>query len=203
MKTCLLFRTLLVLALQTALFAQAPAPGPCEGLKDTVVLIVRHAEKPVHGRGLIPAGTARAKAYADYFRSYAVDGRPLKLDCLIATADTLRSHRPRLTLEPLSQAAGLPIDLRFLEGDAQGLADELRARPHGHAILIAWHHGEIAGLVRGLGADPARLIPGGTWPEGLYDLLIQLRYDAQGRLSEAKGIREHLMPGDPDLPPAM
>jgi hypothetical protein len=202
MKLHTFFRALLALAMQTAVFAQPPAPGASPGLKDTVVLIIRHAEKPKSGQGLAPAGMARSQAYPGYFQNYTIDGKPLKLDCLIATADTRRSHRPRLTVEPLSKASGLAIDLRFTEGDAEGLVAELRAAPHGKAILIAWHHGEIAALVRALGADPGRVIPGGRWPEGLYDRLIQLRFDAQGRLYEAEGISEHLMPGDPDQPPA-
>jgi hypothetical protein len=201
MKLRTLFRVLLALVLQTALCAQPPGPAP--GLKDTVVLIIRHAEKPQSGKGLAPAGRARARAYAGYFRNYSIDGKPLQLDYLVATADTRRSRRPRLTVEPFSKASGLAIDLRFTEGDAAGLVAELRARPHGHAILISWHHGEIAALVGAFGADPGRVIPGGVWPEDLYDRLIQLRFDAQGRLSEAKGISEHLMPGDPQQPAAM
>lgn len=196
MKLNLVFRGLLALVLQTGLFAQAPDPVPSEGLRDTVVLVIRHAEKRGASRDLAPAGVARAEAYAGYFRTYTVAGTPLKLDYLFATADTLRSRRPRLTLEPLSKATGLAIDTRFIEGDAQGLADEIRARAHGHAILVAWHHGEIARLVRALGADPRLVILNGRWPEQLYDRLVQLRFDGQGRLFEAKGINEHLMPGD-------
>ena len=33
------------------------------GLADTVVLIIRHAEKPASGFGLTPEGEARARAY--------------------------------------------------------------------------------------------------------------------------------------------
>ena len=194
----LIFPALLALAMQTAVCAQAPA----EGLKDAVVLVIRHSEKPRTGRGLAPAGVARAEAYVGYFRNFTVAGKPLRLDCLIATADTRRSHRPRLTLEPLGKALGLAIDTRFTEGDAQALVDELRTRPHGHGILIAWHHGEIAALVRALGADPGQLLPGGRWPENLYDRLIQLRFDALGRLAEAKAMNENLMPGDSSDTPA-
>ncbi|MDR3670236.1 MAG: hypothetical protein P4L36_05300 [Holophaga sp.] len=191
-----LFHALFALAIQTAVLAQPGRQVPYGALKNTVILIIRHAEKARPSRDLAPAGVARAKAYVDYFGNYRIDGKPVKLGYLFATADTPKSRRPRLTLEPLSKATGLVIDTRFIEGDAQGLADEMHARPHGPAILVAWHHGEIARLLDALGADPGRVLPNGRWPEPLYDRLVQLRFDGQGRLLEARGINENLMPGD-------
>ena len=59
-----------------------------------------------------------------------------------------------------------------------------------HAALIAWHHGKLAKLLADLGADTTTLLPDGDWPDNVYDWLIVLRYDADGRLSEAKRIVE-------------
>jgi hypothetical protein len=189
----------------TACLAQTPAsPAPAakepNALRNVVILIVRHAEKPESGMELTPAGAQRAEAYTNYFRKFAVDSKPLHLDCLIAAADSKNSHRSRLTLEPLSKSLGLPLDLRYADNQAAELAGELRARPHGQQILIAWHHGQIPTLIEGLGGDPARLLPGGKWPDEVYSWVIQLRYDAEGRLipGETKCIHENLMPGDAD-----
>jgi len=164
------------------------------GPASTTLLIIRHAEKPADktngGPGLTPAGEARAKSYADYFRNFRVDGAPVRIDTLIATADTPNSARPRLTIEPLSRAIGLKIQQPFGDDDVKGLARWLANGPPNRTVLIAWHHERIPKLLAELGADPNMLIPGGTWPPRTYDWVIVLRYDADGRLSLSKRIIE-------------
>lgn len=166
------------------------------GLANTEVLIIRHAEKPGSGYDLTPVGEERAKAYVHYFESYTEHSKPVKLDHLFAAADSKGSHRPRLTLEPLSRAMGLAIDMRFTNKQFAALADELRAKSHGEHILICWHHGEIPALLTALGANPKELLPNGKWPDDVFGLMIQLRYDDKGQLAEAKRINENLMPDD-------
>lgn len=196
MKSELLLCGLLALSFQSAVIAKPLREGKPNPLKDAVVLIIRHAEKPDAGEGLSSDGTVRANAYVHYLTHFTVSGQPLKLDYLVAAADSKASHRPRLTLEPISMALGLAIDNRFSDKQFQELADELQARPHGKAILIAWHHGEIPSLLRALGADPEQVIPGAKWREDVFGWLIQLRYDSKGKLFEAKRINVDLMPDD-------
>jgi hypothetical protein len=196
MKFNLLFCGLLALAIPTAIPAEPPHDGNSSALKNAVILVIRHAEKPDDGYGLSAAGEARARAYVNYFENFKIDGQPLKLDCLFAAADSKESHRPRLTLEPTSKALGLAIDSRFKDKNFQGLADEIRSKPHGKAILIAWHQGKIPELLRALGADPRQVIPKGKWPEDVFNWLIQLHYDSDGHLIEAKRINENLPPND-------
>src|SRR5579872_1836495 len=79
------------------------------GLAGDTLLIIHHAEKPDGdngGPGLAPAGEARAKAYANYFQHFQLDGMPVKIGAIIATADSEDSDRPRLTVTPFSQASG-------------------------------------------------------------------------------------------------
>jgi broad specificity phosphatase PhoE len=166
------------------------------GLKDATVLVIRHAEKPASGDTLTPAGEARAKAYVNYFQNYTVEGKPFAVDHLFAAAYSKGSKRPRLTLTPVSQATGLRIDQPFTDKQFVELANELRAKPHGKNIVICWHHGEIPGLVRALGAKPEELLPKGKWPDEVFGWVIQLRYDGNGQLMEAKRIKENLMPAD-------
>ena len=207
MKFRLVFPALLALAMQTAVCAQAPA----EGLKDAVVLVIRHSEKPRTGRGLAPAGVARAEAYVGYFRNYTVAGKPLKLDYLIAAADAKTSHHghpregpyPRLTLQPVAKGLGLRIDNRFNDKHFQDLTQDLLTVPHGKAILIALHHEGIPPLLNALGVVPEQVLPNGSWPPEVFNWVIQLRFDAEGRLFEAKRINENLMPGDADHPAGM
>lgn len=195
MKFKLFFCGLLALAISTAIPSEPPAQNST-ALTNAVILVIRHAEKPDEGYGLSAAGEARANAYVNYFKNFKIDGQPLKLDCLFAADDSKESHRPRLTIEPSGKALGLAIDTRFKDKDFQGLADEIRSKPHGKAILIAWHHGQIPALLRALGADPKQVIPNGKWPDDVFGWLIQLRYDSAGNLIETKRINEHLLPND-------
>ena len=131
------------------------------GLKDATVLIIRHAEKPESGFELSPAGQKRAEAYVNYFQTNAFGGKSLKLDYLIATADSKNSHRPRLTIEPLGKALNLNVDSRFKNKQFQEMVDDLKTKEHGKNILICWHHGEMPNLFQAMGADPAKLLPEG------------------------------------------
>ena len=187
---------LLALALLTlAGAARVQAEPP---LANAVVLIVRHGEKPADGPELAPAGQERARQYVGYFEHFTVDGKPVHIDYLIATADSKHSFRERLTLTPLSQATHIPIDTRFKNKDVDDLASALSTEKTGKVILICWHHEKIADMLTALGVDPSTVIPGGKWPGSVFNWVIELRYDANGHLipQDTKRVVEHLMPGD-------
>jgi hypothetical protein len=185
MKLTLLLCGLLAVGIATAIFAGPPPTGTPGALSNAVILIVRHAEKPAAGDQLSSAGEARAQTYANFFKNFTLDGQPLKLDYLFASADSKVSQRARLTIEPTSKLLGLAIDCQFADAKYQELADEIRAKPHGQNILICWHHGEIPQLVQALGADPGRLFPKGKWPDEVFNWVVILRYDSNGHLTKA------------------
>ena len=166
------------------------------GLADTTLMIIRHAEKPESGPGLTPAGEARAQAYVGYFEHFMLDGAPMTPNALYASADSKSSMRPRLTITPLSRALGLPIDDRFADKQTKELADALRTEAHGNRVLIAWHQGEIPALIHDLGGDSSALIPGDKWPSDVFGWVVVLQYDHNGQLVATKVIYEHLMPDD-------
>jgi hypothetical protein len=178
--------------------AMAKHDHAAKGLADTTLLIIRHAEKPDEGRGLTPEGEARAQAYVKYFEHFSIDGRSARPDTLIAAADSKESIRPRLTIEPLSAATGLPIDDRFSDKQAKDLAEALRQGDHGSTVLICWHHGEIPKLIHELGGDAKALIHGDKWPPAVFGWVVVLRYDHKGHLipDASQVIEEHLMPDD-------
>jgi hypothetical protein len=149
-------------------------------LVNTTVLIIRHAEKTSSGPGLSLAGEARANAYVGYFHRLTVDGAPVRIDTLIATADSDESLRERLTLEPLSRVTGLPIQQPFDNGAVKDLVGWLAHGPPDRNILIAWHHGKVPMLLADLGLDPLTILPGGRWPSDVYDWLVMLRFDRNG-----------------------
>lgn len=186
-----LFGAFFLSGITTLAFANDSNP-----LKDAVILIIRHAEKPASGVELSPAGQRRAEAYVGYFQRFTIDGKRIKLDYLFASADSDKSHRPRLTIEPLSKAIGIKIDTRFKNGDFSKLVQEIQNHPHGRNILISWHHGKIPDLLSAFGVNPARLLPDGKWPADVFCWVMQLRYDENGKLFDARCINEDLMPGD-------
>ncbi len=192
----LIFCGLMAMAFQTAVFASPLNGENSNALKNTVILIIRHAEKPADGYGLSTDGEARASAYVNYFKMLTIDGQPLKLDYMFAAADSKQSHRPRLTIEPAARELGLSIDGRFKDKYFEELAYEIKCKPHGKAILIAWHHENIPALLDALGANSNQVLPNGRWPGDVFGWLIQLRYDENGQLSDVKCINEHLLSDD-------
>ena len=201
MKLSPLTGVILTLVISTAFWAishyvQKSGANNSSGLRNTVVLIIRHAEKPDNGDGLSPTGEERARTYVNYFQNFTVDSKPLRLNYLFSAADSKQSRRPRLTLEPLSKTLGLPIDSRFKDKQFLELVQEIQNRPHGKNILICWHHGQIPQLLRALGADPEKLILGAKWTADVFGWLIQLRYDENGKLFESIRINENLLPDD-------
>jgi hypothetical protein len=158
-----------------------PRPG-ATGLANATVLIIRHAEEAESGAGLSPAGQARARAYARYFQPFVLGGTPLRIDTLIAAADSRGSQRSRLTLEPLSHVSGLPIQQPFSNRRVRDLAIWLRQGAPGRTILVAWHHGELPELMAELGFDPSTLLHRNHWPSHVYDWVVALRFDRNGAI---------------------
>jgi hypothetical protein len=181
---------LALLPLVLGLDAKA-AEGP--GFRGSTILLIRHAEKPAiksEGPGLTLAGQMRARSYVNYFTHFELSGAPVHIDALVATADSHGSMRPRLTLTPLSQAVGLPIQQPFGDDDVSRLVDWLGNGSSNRVVLIAWHHGMIPSLLTDLGADPASLLPAGKWPPDTYDWVIALHYGEDGKLLSSQRIVE-------------
>ena len=150
------------------------------GLANATVLIIRHAEDAATGRGLSAAGQARAAAYARYFRPFRLGQEQLRIDTLVAAADSRASDRSRLTLEPLSRASSIAVQQPLTDRHVRALVRWLgQGAPH-RTILIAWHHGDLPDLLTELGADPAALLGRRRWPSNVYDWVIVLRFDRDG-----------------------
>lgn len=195
LRPCLL---LLLYGLPVAAWAHHHDGKADDGLGDTMALIVRHAEKADASKGLSARGEQRAQAYASYFALLQLDGQSLRPQRLIATRDSKESARPRLTLSPLSQRIGLPIEQPWADDQVDALAKSLRQQNQAPVILIAWHHGHIEQPIDALGGKAKSLLGGKSWPEDVYDWLIVLRFDHHGKVVEqcSERVQEHLLPGD-------
>lgn len=192
-----------------SLLAASPAlakhhHGHGDGLEGATLLLVRHAEKPASGPDLSPAGEERAQEYVKYFSPVASGAvktfwskqPPQKLDTLVATEDSANSSRPRLTLTPLSQSINLTIQQPCADKDEKCLADWLEGQPSGRTTLIAWHHGTMPKVLKALGADPDKLLPGGKWPGSHFDWVIELRYNSKGKLTSQHKVDEGSLASD-------
>jgi hypothetical protein len=161
-------------------------------LANNTVLIIRHSEKPESGTGLTQMGEARARLYVKYFQPFQEEGLSVPVDSLYAGADSEKSHRPRLTLEPLSKATGLPLHLKIGTKDSEALVLELKTEAHGRHPLIAWRHGDMPALLTAFGASPEKLLPNGQWPDDVFDWVVVLTMGPDGKLSSARLIHEQL-----------
>jgi hypothetical protein len=155
---------------------------PETGLSNATILIVRHAEKPLHASGLSPAGQMRAELYAQYFQQFELDGRPIHIDALVAAEDSYKSSRPRLTLEPLSIETRMSINQPCPDRAVGELVAWLKQRPADQTTLVSWHHTKIAKIMAALGADPAAFLPNGQWPDDAFDWVVALHFDQHGHL---------------------
>lgn len=200
MRSMVLFGALLALAVNTATFAAPEATGTPSALKNAVILVIRHAEKPESGETLSAAGEVHAQAYANYFKRFSINGQPHQPDRLFAAKDSSVSDRSCLTLEPTAKALGLTIDSRFNDNQFLELARQLQGSSQGTNILICWHHGNIPNLLQALGADPGKLLPKARWPDAVFNWVIQLRYDENGQLLDSTRITENFTPADSAQP---
>jgi hypothetical protein len=191
MRRCLFIAVILVSALLVVADAQ-------EGPKNATVLIIRHAEDADSGDGISPLGQQRAEAYKNYFLNFTVDSKRREPEAIFAAKDSKKSHRPRVTMEPFAKAANLKIDTRFGNEQSAALATDLRANQQGKVILICWRHPYIPALLQALGANPGSFLPNGKWPGAVFDWIVLLSFDQDGRLvpSNSRRTNEHLLPGD-------
>jgi hypothetical protein len=190
--------SLTIFILSSMLSLPTQAQSAQNYLANNTVLIVRHSEKPESGTGLTAVGEARARLYAKYFQPFQEQGLFIPVDCLYAGADSEKSFRPRLTLEPLSKATGLPLHLKVGTKDSEALVLELKTEAHGKHPLIAWRHGDIPALLTAFGASPEKVLPNGKWPDDVFDWVIVLTTNPDGQLSSARLIHEQLkVPASP------
>ena len=180
---------LLLLILSTR-FVTAQVNG--KRLSGNTVLIIRHAEKPAKGAALNHQGEIRARMYAQYFEPFREAGMSFPVDMLFAGADSKNSQRPRLTLEPLSSATHLPLDLCIGTKEPEKLVSILRMQQHGQHPLIAWRRGQIPQLLQAFGADLQKLLPGGKWPDDVFDWVIILKFNDAGKLTGEQRVSESL-----------
>jgi len=185
-----------------SIYGNDAATGP----KNATVLIIRHADKKdpeeKSDPGLTLVGQDRAKKYVNYFRPFLDGSGKLTINALFAAEDSETSQRPRLTLEPLAQATGLPLDASIKKEKIEKLVERLKSGAYdGKTILICWHHGEIPDLLHLMGADANALLGGLKWPADVFGWVVILHFGADGSLQSSKVVNAKLENNDQRDPP--
>ena len=121
------------------------APLATAAPPDTVVVLVRHAEKATDGSRdplLTVEGRTRAEALVDRLAE-----RP------IAAVYATPFRRTQLTAWPVAKARGLPLTVRPAGEPAASLAEVLRGRHAGESVLVVGHSNTLPAVARALGAQ--------------------------------------------------
>jgi hypothetical protein len=183
---------------------ESAATGP----DDRVIMLIRHAEKPLHPsgspHGVTPEGRLdpHSLTVTGWIRAGALIGlfAPTRADppAGLRRPNTIygsafgggRSKRSVQTVTPLAARLGLEVIKRYAAGDEAHLAKEIRTRPG--ATVVAWHHEAIHDLVEHLGeVNPT---PPAHWPHDRFDVVWIFARNGNGwRFAQ---FPQMLLPGD-------
>ncbi|WP_066838949.1 SixA phosphatase family protein [Rufibacter ruber] len=186
-----LFKSIYVagaLVLAFALFsACAAGSGTGLGANETIVYIVRHAEKgPSSGAmtddpDLSDAGHRRAQALRDQLAQEPISA-------LLAT----KYKRTQQTLQPLAQAKKLTVQL-YNPTDYQGLAQNIKTGYRGKTLVVAGHSNTVLHVVEALGGKK----PFAEVADHQYDYLFKVTL-REGREPQVE-VKKY---GQPSVDPA-
>ena len=173
-------------AATTSAATAAAAPPP------TVVMVIRHGEKP-HGAddgidaagneddsSLTETGWARAHRLVDLFDPTQGSARPgLTRPTAIYAAganDDGEGARTRETVAPLAEHLGVTVNTGFGKGDEEALVEHVLAHPG--TTLISWQHSGLPDIAAAFPAvTPA---PPSDWPKNRFDVVWTFTRTADG-----------------------
>ena len=165
-----------------------PVATEAEERTETTIVVVRHAEKPAQGLGLLTCqGLNRAARLPQYFQKnfpkpdYIFAPDP-SVKATEIHGDGLRHDyvRPLLTIGPTAVYFQVPINTQIPYNDPGLLADTLLSEPHlGSTVYVAWEHMNIdllaKILLRRFGSEAK--VPG--WPNLDYDTVFIFRFNGE------------------------
>jgi hypothetical protein len=186
----------------------ATPASAAQPMDDRVIMIIRHAEKPLHPvrspygvtphgqedpHSLTVTGWTRAGALAQLLAPAHAHPPPglRRPDAIYASAHAGgHSKRSIQTVSPLAARLDLTIVDRYGVGDEPHLAEEVGNRAG--ATLIAWHHEAINSIWEHLGpVDPP---PPDHWPPDRFDVIWTFSAEDHGwRFAQ---VPQLLLPGD-------
>jgi hypothetical protein len=172
-----------------AMLSHAPAQAPAAETRDRSVetlVLVRHAEKPAEGLGLLRCkGLNRSLLLPDFFAAnferpdlIFAPNPAVKVTEIHGNGQRYDYVRPLLTIGPTAVRFGVPVNTQLPFNDPGLLADTLLdPQYHNDTIYVAWEHVslvEFAEIVLKRFHDPAPVPP---WPDLDYDTFYVFRID--------------------------
>lgn len=174
-----------------------PTASPSQGPSDTaapgtVVMVIRHGEKPegsqtgIDAQGneddssLTAVGWQRAERLADLLDPQSGEpraglARPAAIYAAGANDDG-EGARTRETVAPLAERLGLAVNTDYGKGDEEKLVDQVTAEPG--PTLICWAHGELPTIADAFpNVTPT---PPKDWPDDRFDVVWTFTKTADG-----------------------
>jgi len=174
----------------------APTPQPTsDGVAPgTVVMVIRHGEKPEDedsGPGLdangveddsslTAVGWDRAHRLVDLFDPGQGALRPglVRPTAIYAAGanENGEGQRTRETVMPLADRLGVPVNTTYGKGDEESLIKHVLAQPG--PTLISWQHGEIPAIAEAF--PSVTPTPPTEWPDERFDVVWTLTKTTEG-----------------------
>lgn len=150
----------------------APLNGSAKKPDETIIYIVRHAEKDTsdpenNDPALNSEGKERAEALNDFLKKE-------KISAVLAT----NFKRTIQTVAPVAQHNGVSVNT-YDAKDHSGIAQTVKSQLVNQKILIAGHSNTILEIVKAFGVIP----PADKLNDDDYDLIFQVRIDKNGSTS--------------------
>jgi hypothetical protein len=189
-----------------------PTKDKVEGFMSNVVMLIRHAEKPI-GAGrpfgvtdegvvdpesLTPRGWQRAGALVRWFGGLAgppSNGLPVPTHLFASQIGSgSSSRRPYQTLQPLAESLRLTVDTSILKADIARLAAAILAIDG--VVLVSWEHHLIPSLAVAITGQPS--IAPDIWPDDRFDVVWVFERDADGDPFRFRQVLQGVLAGDSD-----
>jgi hypothetical protein len=160
--------------------------NPTENTAPEIVMFVRHGEKPGEGtkphgvnhhgeqdgHSLSVQGWTRAGALAGLFAHAPSNAHPhvVRPGRILATrpTDEAKSKREIDTAKPTAKRLKLEIEDSHTHGNEEDLVKVVVSQPE--PVLVVWHHGEMAKIVRHFPLINPEDVPH-RWPDERFDLI--------------------------------
>jgi broad specificity phosphatase PhoE len=170
----------------------APVPPAAGDGPTTMVMVIRHGEKPDGEEpGLDAAGNPddssmtrvgwdRAHGLVDLFDPAQGTPKPgLVRPAAIYAAgvtDDGEGQRTRETVDPLADKLGITAETRYGKGEEEELVEHVLAQPG--PTLISWQHGEIPTIAEAF--PSVTPTPPSEWPDDRFDVVWTFTKTADG-----------------------
>jgi hypothetical protein len=153
------------------------------------VILLRHAEKPLHGDTLSEQGFARSSALVTYFSQPTM---PFQLQTPVAiyaqrSDKNHSSTRPVQTIAPLASYWQVPLYTKYSAEKCQKLVNEISENYNSGLVVVCWSHDNLKTIATKFGVS---CVP--DWPEYAYDWVWVITFDGE-KVSSFQGFLQNLL----------